>query len=201
MCNISLHQFLELGFAKEILYYVESFLNGQKIFQWKHQPTAHHARTHRRNGFIHNVEKAFTILIHRRYQLKATCCESVNTNIPIFLYAVYRYYVINLSVMRHIHIVQNSSRGNDAQGKMSHTKTLQVFCLEVFEKSIVGGLFSEHPIVKLKEEVMISEFFFKFLFFSTFYQNLFWRETRKQFVDVICHPFTGKKLTSRNIKQ
>ena len=24
------------GFAKEIFYYVKSFLNGQKIFQWKH---------------------------------------------------------------------------------------------------------------------------------------------------------------------
>ena len=195
------NQFFEIRLAEEVFHYVQTLINRQYIFQWKHQPTFQQAGSHRTNRFINHVQQAAASIVHAAYQLKAANGEFIQTDVLIFFNTCQRSDMSDLGMLRHDKILQDSSRSDDTILEMLYTKTFQVLCFKMLQKFLTGGGLCKYPIVQFESKELTSEVTLKHATFSTFKKHFFRSEVIQEFIYIVERSLCSEEFTRRYIEK
>ena len=95
----------------------------------------------------------------------------------------------DLIMLRHVQILQNGTRSDDAVLKMLHTKAFQILRFKMFQQLLAGRSLGKHPVFQLKRKELIAEVTFEHSPLSTFKQNFFGSKVIQQLIHIVKRSF------------
>ena len=165
--QLIINNLTKIWFAEEIFHYIQSFLNRTNILQREHHPTTKHSSTHRSYCSVYNIEKRTTILLHCAKKFQRTNGKPIQTHVFLLLNSAQRGDVVDMSVLRYLKILHNSSRSNNAILQVINTKALQTLCTKMLKQFLACSIICENPVIKFKGTEFITEIFLEIVFFSS----------------------------------
>ena len=183
------YELFKIRFAEEILHHIQTFIDRLLILQWKHHPAFQQTCSHRTDGFVDNIQQARTTIIHTAQQFQTSDSEFIQAHIAVFLNTRKRSDMADLIMLRHVQILQNGTRSDDAVLKMLHTKAFQILRFKMFQQLLAGRSLGKHPVFQLKRKELIAEVTFEHSPLSTFKQNFFGSKVIQQLIHIVKRSF------------
>ena len=178
-----------------------SLLDWLDIFQGEKQPSAKHTRTHWRDCLVDDIKQAGALLIHGVNQLKTTYRKLIETDITLLFDARESGDVRDVCMLCLVQIIEDSTRGDDAQCQVLHAETFQVLGLKMLQQPVVRRLTREDPVVEFEDKVTRTESLLELLLVAPLDQDLLRRKVIQQLVDIIDRAFRCQELACRDIEK
>ena len=99
------YEILEIGFAEEVVYHVQTLVDGFHVFQGEYNPPLQQAGSHRTDGVVNNIQQARTTIIHTAQQFQTSDSEFIQAHIAVFLNTRKRSDMAYLVMLGHIEVL------------------------------------------------------------------------------------------------